>query len=315
MQEISVVITMDCEPSTATSHPKATGPRDWAMGERAVTGYVGIAREYGFPCTFFVHPETITAQAAMFRSLEADGHCVGLHMHPWKYAFSRYQGAKYRCHFGDLTEQEGTALLAEASVLFHEAMGRHPSWFRPGTFSANDSTFRVLAALGFRGGSISAPERVYRATRSVWTGCEPDPHRANATFRQLAGELEFGNMPLSADFSQVLTAPNGRRMPADFRPDTDWKGQFGITYRSIAENIVDQVKARAPAVPVLNAISHNMFEFRDAADPFTQRFREMLDEMCAACARAGLKPVGTTLADIVERALQVRPPEEEFAYI
>ena len=25
-------------------------------------------------------------------------------MHPWKYAYSRYQGAKYRCHFGDLTE-------------------------------------------------------------------------------------------------------------------------------------------------------------------------------------------------------------------
>jgi hypothetical protein len=315
VHEISVVITMDCEPSTATSHPRATGPRDWAMGERAVTGYVEIAREYGFPCTFFVHPETITAQAAMFRSLEADGHCVGLHMHPWKYSFSRYEGDRYRCHFGDLTEQEATALLAEASVLFQEAMGRHPHWFRPGTFSANDSTFRVLAALGFRGGSVSAPERVYRQTRSVWAGCEPDPHRANATFRQLAGELAFGNMPLSADFSQVLTAQDGRRMPADFRPDTDWKGQFGTTYRSIAENIAGQVKARAPAVPVLNAISHNMFEFRDAADPFTQRFREMLDEMCGACVRAGLRPVGTTIAEISERALQVQPTEEDFAYI
>ncbi|HEY4252844.1 MAG TPA: polysaccharide deacetylase family protein [Roseomonas sp.] len=315
MQDISVVITMDCEPSTATSHPKATGPRDWAMGERAVTGYAEIAQSYGLPCTFFVHPETITAQADMFRSLEAEGHCVGLHMHPWKYSYSRYDGKRFRCHFGDLTEAEATALLSEAATLFREAMGRHPLWFRPGTFSANDSSFGVLAALGFRGGSISAPERVFRATRSVWTGCEPDPHRPNATFRQLAGDLEFGNMPLSADVSQVLTASNGRRMPADFRPDTDWKGQYGITYRSIADNIVAQVKERAPAVPVLNAISHNMFEYRDAADPFTQRFKDMLDQMFAACERAGLRPVGTTLADVAERAIGVVPAEEEFAFI
>jgi hypothetical protein len=315
MQEISVVITMDCEPSTATSHPRATGPRDWEMGERAVTGYVEIAREYGFPCTFFVHPETIMAQADMFKALEGAGHCVGLHMHPWKYSASRHQGSKYFCHFGDLTEQDATTLLTEAATLFHQAMGRHPRWFRPGTFSANDSSFRILAALGFRGGSISAPERVYRATRSVWAGGEPDPHRANATFRQLAGDLEFGNMPLSADFSQVLTASNGRRMPADFRPDTDWKAQFGISYRSIADNIVGQVTVRAPAVPVLNAISHNMFEYRDAGDPYTQRFREMLEEMCGACVRAGLRPVGTTVADIAERAIEVRPSEEEFAYV
>jgi hypothetical protein len=285
------------------------------MGERAVTGYAAIAAEYGFPCTFFVHPETIKAQAPMFMAMEAAGHCVGLHMHPWKYAASHHKGERYFCHFGDLTEQAGMALLAEAATLFNEAMGRHPLWFRPGTFSANDSSFRVLAASGFRGGSISAPERVYRATRSVWTGCEPDPHRPNATFRQLAGDLDFGNMPLSADFSHILSSPDGRRMPADLRPDTDWEGRHGITYRAIAENIVAQVTARAPAVPVLNAISHNMFEYRDAADPFTQRFREMLEELSGACARVGLKPVGTTVANIAERAIQVRPPPEEFAYI
>lgn len=315
MREISVVISMDCEPSTATSHPKAAGPRDWAMGERAVLGYAEIAKRYGFPCTFFVHPETILAQADMFRALEREGHCVGLHVHPWKYSYWRYGGERYRAHFGDLSEADATALLAEASALFHQAMGRPPPYFRPGTFSANDSSFRVLAALGFRGGSVSAPERVYRETRSVWSGCEPDPHRANATFRQIAGGLPFGNMPLSADLSQILTAPNGRRMPADFRPDTDWPGQYGVSYRSIAENILAQVIRRAPAVPVLNAISHNMFEYRDPADAVCQRFRVMLDELAGACERAGVKPVGTTVADIAERAVRVSPPEEEFAYI
>ncbi len=115
MKEISVVITMDCEPSTATSHPKATGPRDWAMGERAVLGYAGIAKEYGFPCTFFVHPETILAQADLFRQLEREGHCVGLHMHPWKYSYWRYRGERYRAHFGDLSDAEATALRIRGS--------------------------------------------------------------------------------------------------------------------------------------------------------------------------------------------------------
>ncbi|MCC7425886.1 MAG: polysaccharide deacetylase family protein [Alphaproteobacteria bacterium] len=315
MKEIFVVITMDCEPSTATSHPKATGPKDWAFGERAVTGYAEIAKGYGFPCTFFVHPETILAQAPMFKALKADGACIGLHMHPWKYSFWRYGGKRYFDHFGGLSEQDQVALLAESLALWHEAMGEQPLYFRPGTFSANDAAFRVLASLGFRGGSISAPERVYRETRSVWAGTEPDPHCGHPSIRQMAGELPFANMPLSADFSRILSTPSGRRMPADFRPDTDWPGQYGISYRTIAENIVAQVKARNPAVPVLNAISHNMFDFRDPADPFCQRYRTMLDEICAACERAGLKPVGATLADIADRTLPLKPPAEEFAYV
>lgn len=68
-------------------------------------------------------------------------------------------------------------------------------------------------------------------------------------------------------------------------------------------------------MPVLNAISHDMFERRNPADRFTQRFKEMLDEICAACERAGLRPAGTTLADVAERAIGVLPPEDEFAFI
>ena len=53
-------------------------------------------------------------------------------------------------------------------------------------------------------------------------------------------------MPLSADFSRLLAGPAGRSMYADFRPDVDWPGQYGISYRTIATNIVNQVRERAP---------------------------------------------------------------------
>ena len=315
MNEISVVLTMDCEPTIATSHPTATGPRDWAHSERAITGYVDIAREYGFPVTFFVHPETILEQHAMFKELQGQGHCIGLHMHPWKYALWRHGGRRFMDHYGGLSEDDQVALLSEASALWQAAMGVRPLYFRPGTFSANDAIFRVLARLGFHGGSVSAPGRVLPAIRAIWTATEPDPHRGNATFRQLPGELDFGNMPLSADFSRLLDMGQGRKRHADFRPDDDWPGRFGISYRTIAENILAQLRERAPAIPVLNAISHNMFEFRDAADPFCQRYRTMLDEMAGACQRAGVRPKGATIGDIAGRARQLPPVKEEFAYI
>ena len=93
MHDIKVVLTMDCEPTLATSHPRATGPVDWRAGEDAVLGYVSIAAQYGLPVTLFVHPEAAVAQSALFQELEARGACLGLHMHPWKSHFGATKGA------------------------------------------------------------------------------------------------------------------------------------------------------------------------------------------------------------------------------
>src|SRR5262249_5405258 len=225
VKEIRVVLTMDCEPTTATSHPAATGPATWSAGEDAVLGYVEIAAKYGLPVTMFVHPEAAVAQADMFRELERAGACLGLHMHPWKYALWRHQGRKFMAHYGGLSADEQEQLLVEASGIWSEAIGHRPRYFRPGTFSANDSLFRVLADQGFRGGSGTAPGRLIPEMQAIWTGAPAAPHRASAVFRQAQGALDFANMPLSADFSRALAGPAGRSMFADFRPDVDWPGQ------------------------------------------------------------------------------------------
>jgi hypothetical protein len=310
VRDIKVVLTMDCEPTTATSHPAATGPATWSAGEDAVCGYVEIAARYGLPVTLFVHPEAAIAQSAMFRELERNGACLGLHMHPWKYSLWRHAGRKYMAHYGGLSAIEQKDLLAEASAVWAEAIGHQPEYFRPGTFSANDAIFQVLEAQGFRGGSCTAPGRVIPEMQAVWTAGQPDPHRASAIFRQALGTLDFANMPLSADFSRHLAGPGGRSMYADFRPDVDWPGQYDVSYRTIATNIVAQVRDRAPSVPVLNSITHNHYAYRDAADPVYRRLRVMLDEMMAACETAELRPVGTTLRNVVDEVL-ARPPVQE----
>ena len=187
-----------------------------------------------------------------------------------------------------------------------------PKYFRPGTFSANDATFQVLAEKAFRGGSCSAPGRVIPEMQAIWVGAQPDPHRANATFRQSAGNLDFGNMPLSADFSKVLSGPAGRRMFADFRPDVDWPGQYDVSYRTIATNIVSQNGKRRPKVPVLNAITHNHYAYRNTADAVYCRLRVVLDEIMAACDAAEVKAVGATLEDVVDDVLALPPIAERF---
>lgn len=310
MDKISIVMTMDCEPTTATSDASATGPRDWAHGERAARGYWAIGQEFGLPVTYFIHPETAIGQAEMWKDLEAQGATIGLHMHPWKYSMWKYDGQKYCQHYGGLTEQEQRDLLNEACDEWAEAIGHRPEYFRPGTFSANDAIFRVLDDLGFKGGSCSAPGRMLPEMRAIWTGAEPDPHRANAVFRQVKGDLDFVNMPQSMDYSQLLTGRIGRRMYADLRPDIDWPGQYGVQWSTIAQNLVAQLLERNPAVPVIGVITHNQYEYFDADEPAAQRLRLMLAEAVKACKAKGIEPVGRTLSDIVA-AVQALPREVE----
>jgi hypothetical protein len=315
MREIAVAVTMDCEPTLATTHGSATGPKDFAMSERAILGYFEIARSYDFQVTYFVHPETILAQADLFKHLMTRGACIGLHIHPWKYSQWRYGGKRYMGHLGQFSYDEQVTLLSEAATLWHHAMGERPLYFRPGTFSANDTTFRALLQAGFRGGSVSAPERVFREIYSVWTGAEPDAHRTNAEFRLVPGGMKLVNVPLSADFSNPVDIGPGRRMHADLRPDIDWLGRFGITYRTIAENILAQIGRRDPAVPAINIVSHNQFEYSDRSDPVCQRYLTALDELSGACGRGKLHATGVTIDAIVDQVLRTEPVGQDFVYM
>ena len=161
MQNIKVVMTMDCEPTTATSHPQATGPANWSAGEDAVRGYVDIAAGHGLPVTLFVHPEAAVAQSALFRELENKGACLGLHMHPWKYSLWRHHGHKYLAHYGGLSAIEQQEILQESSTIWAEAIGHRPYYFRPGTFSANDAIFQVLATQGFPRRLVHCPRAAH----------------------------------------------------------------------------------------------------------------------------------------------------------
>ena len=173
-------------------------------------------------------------------------------------------------------------MLSRAIEMWREAFNLPPQYFRQGTLSANDSLFRVLADLGFRGGSISLPGRVFPDKHAVWVGAPLDPHRGHPDFRLLEGPLEFANMPISVDTSQLIKK-DGRQFYRDLRPDFN-----GLDYLRMARNIVAQLRERDPESRV------------------GRNYRE------AACDEANIKGVGATLGKIVDDVLNEPYVAPEF---
>ena len=80
----------------------------------------------------------------------------------------------------------------------------------------------------------------------------------------------------------------------------DWQE---ADYETIAANIVNQVRGRGAAVPVLNSITHNDNDFTDPDDRVCRNFVRALRAMTSAAHACGMTPAGTTLETIVELVL------------
>lgn len=305
MDCLNVVVTMDCEKPDDSGVTGVTGPADWVDSARFIEHYAAIARARGFPVSFFIHPEVVQPHRALFDALEQAGHCIdGLHLHPWK-----YDPVAHRQHLGHLDEDEQRTLLSRAGAQWTDAMSRAPRYFRPGTFSANDATFRVAAGLGFAGGSLSVPGRVFPDLGAVWAGCPADPHRAHPAFRIWPGRMDFANMPLTVDFSQ--TRRRGlRSWHPDLRPD-----QHYDDLPAQVDRVVEQIHARAPWLPVLNIVTHNDNDYGDPADPVRRNLEAILDAVRMAAERRGCACRGETIAGICARVLEREPEPPPFTYV
>lgn len=290
-----VVLTLDCERPNSETDQRASGPPSQAVGIESAQGYVNTAESRGYPVTLFVHPEVAVADPAAFKQFEADGHNLGLHLHPWRFA-----DQKYGAELGALSESDARAVISEATSMWQSALGYRPKLFRGGAASANDSTFRILAELGFEGGSTTIPGRIYPDIHAIWAGSDPDPHRANAVFRQLPGDLDFAEMPISVDLSRKVHK-NGRSFHWELRPDWD------VDYDEVAFNILSQIKTRAADVPVINMVTHNDHNFADPNDLHSASFSSIIDAIEKACDKAQLTPIASSVQQIVDLTLALPP--------
>ena len=192
-----VCMTMDVERIRECS--PTGGPPSWAFGARSVQHYCGLLAEHGLPATLFVVPDTAVEQGALLQKVSGEtGAELGLHMHPqcWKDHYLREADFDY---LGGYTAEEQHDILSEALVQVGESLGKRPRSFRGGNFSANDDTFRVLANLGFTHGSVSQPGRSAHRFKACWHNAHLDVHFAHRAFRQVPGNLDFVEVPLTSD--------------------------------------------------------------------------------------------------------------------
>jgi hypothetical protein len=203
-QDIYVLVTADCETAHCDVTPhslsmSSSGPADYTEGERSLEGYAAVTQHYGFPLTLFAHPEVARNSPDLLLQLEAQGACLGMHLHPYKF----WDGS-YKWDVGAYTAAEQRQFFTEAVADWEAALGKRPIYFRSGYSSGNDMNYGVLLEMGFRGVAIANPGRNLPQHCSVWVGTEHYPHRTHLGFRQLVGISDLVEIPVSVDLQRPL---------------------------------------------------------------------------------------------------------------
>ena len=289
---------MDCETARTDVTPYAaqvsgSGPIDYRESERSIRGYVETAAAHGFPTTLFAHPEVALGNAELLLALEEQGACLGLHLHPYK-----LKGQKYRCELGAYSASEQREILHDAMPVWESALGKAPRYFRGGYFSANDSTYRVLHELGFWGGSLSNPGRVLPSHCSVWAGAEPYPHRAHFGFRQLRGNSDFVDVPVSGAFGRPVTRGHAGEQGYEWSyiPHT-------YDHREIIRDVLGRFAEEDPRFATIVTDTHNDQDYSNPEHPARQNLELIFRSIRDFCAEMDRQPVGITLDALCELVL------------
>ncbi len=297
--ETLVLFTMDVEP--VASGNMASGPQSNEEGMRRVREYADVLGDYGYTPTFFIHPELGEEQADAFLDLRERGACLGLHIHSAKFVPVRHE-----TEMGGLSLAEQKEVLESGAELFERFFGFRPEIFRPGCFSCNDYTYRALIESGFKGGSICIPGRVWPERFCIWAGAYPHPHYANLNMRQLPGDAQFVEIPLSVDRSRLISHPLGFDHYLDLRPGGVYanEDEQERDHKQILRNIVRQLAADKPTLKTIVIDVHNDRNFADPEAVSAEHLKTVLDNLEPVLAEYGMIPVDATYDQAIEQFKQ-----------
>jgi len=286
---------MDVEP-TATDKG-SSGPVSDQAGIRSVQDYQDVLHSRGYRATYFVHPEVACAHPEFFQQLAKGGSAVGLHLHTTKFTL-----AKQCCELGGLTADKQRRIIQMASEMFETGIGFRPTLFRPGCFSANDATYGVLTELGFTGGGVSIPGRIWPDRFCVWSGSYPYTHFTHEAFRQKKGTMPFVDIPLSVDLTEPLSYnPVGFHHYPDLRPGGVYSEDDEVTHdrRELLHNILQRMAKDDPPVKTLVVDVHNDRDFTTEGSQATTHLQAVLNGIEPECKKLGWQPVPATYNEVV----------------
>jgi len=283
-ENVYVTFTMDCERDRRES--KCGGPESWEVGERNVLAYAEILKSGGMTATFFIIPATAQKQGKMFLELEKIGFELGMHFH-----CQSFRDCSCPEPIGWHTYEEQLKILGEAKQDWTQGIGRQPRSFRPGYFSANDNTFRVLHELGFRQGSVSCPERWAVRWRAVWVGMYRTANHASSANRLIPGNLDFLEVPNSIDWEKRY--PPNPELPQELGLE---RGTIETHRTTIEKNIVDMVYRSRVPLKTICSFTHNYVDY--SKGPHKRMLQDLVDYLWKVGDKYGLKIVPSTVEQI-----------------
>lgn len=289
MRPLYFCLTVDCERIKAESPPG--GPPDWEFAEKTIRGFHRLLQSEGQRCTFFIVPETAGRHRETWPEIESDAFELGLHLHPQSLGDLRHQE-----YLGAYAEGEQRKIIEYAVEVWSKALGRRPRAFRPGNFSANDCTFKILTELGFTHGSVSAPERNRPDFRAVWAGAEQHVHRAHGAFRLIPGDLDFVEVPMTEDVSRWKSSS----LPYELRVEWGDANEHRVTI----ENALAEMLAAAPRVLSIISLTHNSIDYFSEDSPWAPALRGIIRGVREAAAANDLELIPATIGQIREAFLK-----------
>jgi peptidoglycan/xylan/chitin deacetylase (PgdA/CDA1 family) len=280
-------LQVDCESTQRTI-------QNPALGASALRGLGEVLAQTGQKATFVVIPPDIRAHAPLYRELEAQGHEIGLHLHPAEQGYAEFLGVY---GFDDQVR-----IIAEGVDVFAEHFGRRPLAFTPGYCSANDHTFPALEALGFTHGTVSMPTRNLPNLACVWGNSPLDAHYPHRYNHSLSGDVDFVDVPPTLDPDSRLW---GGAHPQDLRVElVDAKNHWYTIHKSVQRQLAAGGKL---PVKYLKALTHNIFDYGDPRDFRRETLLGIIAAARQICDQAGCTLVPATTAGIAQAYRQAVP--------
>ena len=299
MQEIKIVVTMDCERPTADTDPVASGPRTfrWRRSGPALTptsrpNTAGRSHSSSIPKR--LSRKQICSENWNWRAIAS----VFIFMPGGSTRVSNASSVAFpkrrrgRC-FHARSRCGAKRLMCHRDISAKGRYRRTIPYSGSSPISVSGAAPSHCKGASFRTNTPSGPVR-----RSTRIGATPTSAFSKG--------LEFANMPISVDTSQ-LNEKDGRQFYWDLRPDFD-----GLDYLQMARNIVAQLRERDPAIPCINMLTHNDYDFADPESRVGRNYRDVLAAIKAACDEANIKAVGATLGEIVDEVLSEPYVAPEF---
>lgn len=148
--------------------------------------------DLALPATLFVTPDVIRARTSTVERWIAEGHAVGLHVHP-----ERLGGDDV--WFGEYRQDAIESFLSQGADIFESHLGVRPRLFRAGRWSFSQPLLRGLAATGFEYDASHRPLERREPYRSHGLVEFPLSVYGSRLFRSRLFPWNVDTLPLSID--------------------------------------------------------------------------------------------------------------------